>query len=67
MRYNEENDFLTVKEVCELLKLSEPTLYKYIKSEKLEAIEFGGHYRIGKNSLSKFIEDHIVGNNNNPK
>ncbi len=60
MRYYSENDFLTVKDVSHLLRLSELTIYKYIRLEKLEAIEFGGHYRIGKSSLSKFIEDHIV-------
>ncbi len=61
MRYINENDFLTVKEVSDLLKLSVLTIYKYIKLQKLEAIEFGGHYRIGKSSLSKFIEAHVVG------
>lgn len=60
MRYYTEHDFLTVKEVSQLLKLSELTIYKYIREGKLEAIEFGGHYRVGKTSLSKFIESHIV-------
>ena len=59
MRYNNENDFLTVKEVCDLLKLSELTIYKYIRQGSLEAVEFGGHYRIGRSSLIKFIEEHI--------
>ncbi|HVZ12499.1 MAG TPA: helix-turn-helix domain-containing protein [Patescibacteria group bacterium] len=65
MRYYNENDFLTVKDVSNLLKLSELTIYKYIRAQKLEAIEFGGHYRIGKSSLSKFIEFHIVKNKKN--
>lgn len=60
MRYNTRGDFLTVKEVSHILRLSELTLYKYIREGKLEAVEFGGHYRIGKTSLSSFIEDHAV-------
>ena len=59
MRYNTENNFLTVKEVCDLLKLSELTIYKYIRQGNLEAVEFGGHYRIGRSSLISFIEQHI--------
>lgn len=54
------NDFLTVQEVTEILKLSALTIYKYIRQRQLEAIEFGGHYRIERSSLDKFIENHKV-------
>lgn len=50
----------TVQEVSSILKLSVLTLYKYIKEGKLEAIEFGGHYRISKTSLETFINNHKV-------
>jgi excisionase family DNA binding protein len=50
----------TVQEVSALLKLSVLTIYKYIKEHKLEAVEFGGHYRIEKSSLDKFINNHRV-------
>ena len=60
MRYNTENNFLTVAEVSNILKLSVLTIYKYIKSGSLEAIEFGGHYRIPQPSLERFIENHKV-------
>jgi excisionase family DNA binding protein len=51
MSYNIENNLLTVKEVSSFLKLSVITIYKYIREQKLEAIEFGGHYRIEKSEL----------------
>ena len=60
MRYNSQYNFLTVQEVSELLRLSVLTIYKYIKSGELEALEFGGHYRVSKPSLSTFIENHKV-------
>lgn len=60
MSYNSKHNFLTVQEVSELLRLSVLTIYKYIKSGELKAVEFGGHYRIEKTSLSNFIEDHVV-------
>ena len=47
--------FLTVAEVASILKLSALTVYKYIREQRLEAVEFGGHYRIDKSSFEKFI------------
>lgn len=55
---------LTVQEVAEALKLSVLTIYKYIKENKLEAVSFGGHYRISPISLDNFIQNHIVSKHN---
>jgi excisionase family DNA binding protein len=60
MRYITKTNFLTVKEVSELLKLSVLTIYKYIRERRLEVVEFGGHYRIDKLSLEKFIDSHRI-------
>lgn len=57
---NTQTNFLTVAEVSALLRLSELTIYKYLKLGTLEAVEFGGHYRISESSLTKFIENHKV-------
>ena len=57
-----EQVWYTVQEIAVLLKLSELTIYKYIKSHQLEAIEFGGHYRVSKSSLDRFIGQHKVKN-----
>jgi excisionase family DNA binding protein len=55
-----QNNFYTVQEVSELLKLSVLTIYKYIRDESLEAVQFGRHYRIEKSSLDKFVDSHRV-------
>lgn len=60
MSQNTKHAFLTVQNVSELLQLSQITIYKYIRERKLEAIEFGGHYRIDASSLKNFIESHKV-------
>lgn len=60
MNPNTDTILLTVQEVAILLQLSVLTIYKYIKAQKLEAVEFGGHYRIQKSSLEKFINSHKV-------
>lgn len=51
---------LTVQEVASMLKLSVLTIYKYIKEQKLEAVSFGGHYRIPEAALDTFIQSHLV-------
>ncbi len=65
MGYNKTSAFLTVQEVAELLRLSVLTIYKYIKEGQLEALEFGGHYRVSPLSLEHFIQKHIVGGGEN--
>lgn len=54
-------EYLTVQEVADFLRLSVLTIYKYIKEGELQAVEFGGHYRVSRKALEKFIEEHIVG------
>ena len=60
MAERSKNNFLTVAEVSGLLRLSVLTIYKYIRSGSLDAVEFGGHYRISKSSLNLFIANHKV-------
>lgn len=50
----------TVSEVARILKLSTITVYKFIREQKLEAIEFNGHYRISSQSLETFINEHTI-------
>ena len=60
MRQDTKQAYLTVQDVSDLLQLSHITIYKYIREQKLEAIEFGGHYRIEVASLKQFIQSHKV-------
>ena len=64
MSYSIGNNLLTVKEVSSFLKLSAITIYKYIREQKIEAIEFGGHYRIEKSALISFVKKHKITNKN---
>ena len=57
MNYIIETNFLNVKEVSVLLKLSTLTIYRYISEKKIKAIPFGGRYLIEKSSLNKFIKE----------
>lgn len=55
-----ENVFFTVDEVSSILKITSLTLYKYIREGILEAVQIGGHYRIEKEALERFIQSHKV-------
>ena len=58
MRLNRTEQYLTVHEIAKILRLSTLTIYKYIKNGTLQAVEFGGHYRISETALQSFIEEH---------
>lgn len=60
MSFDIKEHFFTVKEISDLLKLSELTIYKYIRSRELEAAEFGGHFRVSESSLGEFIAKHMI-------
>lgn len=50
--------YQTVREVAELLKVSEVTVRRWIKDGELRAINIGKGWRIGANDLETFLEGH---------
>lgn len=51
---------LTVSEIAERLSLSEKSVYRLIKGQKLDAIQCGRSLRVHPNDLENFINDHRV-------
>jgi len=51
-----ENKFMTIKEVMETLRVSQLTVYRYIKAGKLPAYKVGRDYRIKETDFKKFLE-----------
>ena len=50
-------DFLTIKEVCVLLRLGERTVYDLCRQGKLVgAAKIGGQWRINKDTLMAWLE-----------
>ena len=52
----------TVKEIAEMLKLAEVSVYELIKTKKLRAFKIGGtsarhHWRIRESDLKAFIDE----------
>jgi len=50
------NEYLTVEQVAEMLQVHWQTILNYIKSGKLKAIRLGKGYRIEKKQLEIFIK-----------
>ena len=51
------NEFLTVEQVAELLQVHWQTILNYIKSGKLRAIRLGKGYRIEKQDFDFFVKE----------
>jgi excisionase family DNA binding protein len=48
---------LRVSEVALYLQQSEQSIYRHIRSKKLEASKVGGEWRISDEAIRKFLED----------
>lgn len=51
---NEE--FYTLHEVADLLKISYMTVFRWVKAGKLEAYQIGKQYRVKQSTINTFIE-----------
>lgn len=50
--------FLRPEEVAELLDISENTIRHWLRKGELPGVKFGRQWRIRKDDLDKFIEQH---------
>ena len=54
------SDYILVSEIAEKLRVSEMTIYRYIKAGRLEAYKFGKEFRVTKEAFEKFLNHHEV-------
>jgi len=52
--------YRTVREVADLLKVSEVTVRRWIRDGALRAIDVGKGWRVGSDDLDAFIEGHAT-------
>ena len=48
---------LTTKELAKYLKLTEVTVYKYVKEGKIPARRIGSRWRFDKGQIDEFLRD----------
>ncbi len=53
-----EEKFFTLAEVADRLKVNYRTVYRWVRSGDLSAIQFGREYRVTEADLQAFIEEH---------
>lgn len=53
--FMEDYTLYTVKEIRDILKVTQRTLYNYIKSGNLKAVKIGKYWRIRKEDLEEFL------------
>ncbi|HRN69735.1 MAG TPA: helix-turn-helix domain-containing protein [Candidatus Woesebacteria bacterium] len=54
---NKKVEYYTLEEVSEMLKVAYLTVYRWVRSGKLEAVKAGKQYRVSQIQLDKFLEN----------
>lgn len=52
-----EHELLTVNEVADLLRVSNMTVYRLIKSNEMASVRVGKSYRIRREDIDRFLGD----------
>ena len=50
-----KEEYYTIEEVADMLKVAYLTVYRWVRSGKLEAVKAGKQYRISKLNINKFL------------
>jgi excisionase family DNA binding protein len=53
---SKESEWLSLKEVSELLRISKETLYKLVYKKKIPCIKVGRQYRFNKNIIDLWLK-----------
>jgi len=53
----EKEQYYTIEEVAEMLKVAYLTVYRWIQAGKLKAVKAGKQYRIKKVDLDNFLNE----------
>ena len=57
MLLNQENDILTVDELCEVLRIGKNAAYKLINSGKLKCYRINRIWKIPRQSVEEYIDE----------
>ena len=52
---NEQKEFYLVEELAKRLRVSNMTIYRYIKAKKIKAYKIGKSFRINKEEFNNFL------------
>lgn len=60
MAHDRNLKFLTVTEVAHLMRVSNMTVYRLIRSGSLKAFQVGNRYRVKESDVHTYLDDHYV-------
>lgn len=55
-----DSEFMTVSEVAALMRVSNMTVYRLIRSGELNAVQVGNRYRIRESEVHRYLDEHYV-------
>jgi len=53
---NDQKEFYLVEELAQKLRVSNMTIYRYIKAGKVKAYKIGKEFRIDEGEFNKFLD-----------
>jgi excisionase family DNA binding protein len=57
----DDQDILTVKELCELLRIHPSTLYKLLRQGKIPSFRVGNEWRFRKDAIMRWLSEKSEG------
>ena len=56
-----DDDILTVKEICELLRVHQGTVYKLVKQGKIPSFRIGADWRFRRDVVERWMVEQSMG------
>ena len=57
---NQDEEIITLEEMCEILNIGKNTAYKLLNSRKVTAFRIGKTWKIPRSSISHYIQQSIL-------
>ncbi|MBX3325326.1 MAG: helix-turn-helix domain-containing protein [Nitrospira sp.] len=52
-----KNELMTATDTCRFLKMTQPTLYRYLRNRQIPAFKLGNEWRFVRADLEQWIRD----------
>jgi excisionase family DNA binding protein len=56
-----DHEILTLKEVCQMLKVHKSTLYRLLREGNIPSFRIGGTWRFRRDDLERWVTNQTVG------
>jgi excisionase family DNA binding protein len=60
MSQKQPDEWLSVEEIAQILKIDEETVRRWIRNRQLKGYRFGGILRVRRDDFDKFVKDRAL-------